>query len=122
MDDDVITQRRVPANGAKPPQTSAPTSVFDAGTRAKAAARPPEIALDKIVIRKGVPKPDPLRVRDKWNPLISRMAPGDSVELPLHQAKNLYSACKKVGEASKPRKTFSVRTINATTGAVWRDT
>lgn len=122
-DDLPIRRTQVAATGARPPLTTAPNSIFDAGSKAKAAARAPRspaerLAVDAIVIHKGTPLP-PLRatVLDGYRTLLDRMEADTHVELPLKQARGLISTAKKFAPEGQ---IFRFRKLNATTAGVWR--
>ena len=101
--DESSVQRIVPAAGAARPASTAANSVFDAGRMAKAAATPPRIDADQIVIRKGVPKPAAKNSRvNNYGTVLAKMQPGDSVELPTKQARGFYSSAKKCGVSTTP--------------------
>lgn len=100
--DTPIVKRTVPAHQVTPPATSAANSVFDAGRKAKAEAAGPVVDPVQIVIRKGVPKPATRAKGVTYLSVIQQMAPSDSVELPLKQARGFYSQAKKHGAASAP--------------------
>lgn len=119
--DESSVQRIVPATGAARPQTTAPNSVFDAGRQARVASEPARIDLATIVIRQGVPKPPPRRGVVGYLPVILHMQPGDSVELPLKQARGFYARAKQAGVAATPPQRFSFRRLSAQSGAIWRD-
>lgn len=121
-DDGQPVQRVVPAGAVNWPGSTAPISAFDAGRKAKAAAALPPPNADKIVIRKGVPIPGAVRVRGGvYLPVIKQMQPGDSVELPLQQAKSFYARAKEHGKTVAPPQHFVMRKLSDTKGAVWRD-
>lgn len=120
----------MPAAGQPAPSTTAARSVFDiarAGAQAaQAHARVaiPAVDLATVVIRKGVPKPERQRgIVTQYNTLVAKMEPGDSVELPLKQARGFYSAAKKFAATAEtePRPAFSFRKLSPTHGGVWRD-
>lgn len=116
------TQRVVKAGSTPPPSTTAASSVFDAGRKAKAAARPPAFDASAVVIQKNVPKPKSrFEKTSAYQSLVERMEPGDMVEMPLRQAKSLYARCKAFAKAEPSHPKFSIRTLNETTAGVWRD-
>lgn len=124
-----FTQRTVPAAGQPAPATTAARSVFDIARgasdvpRTKPAAAP-AVDLSTVAIRKGVPKPERQRgIATQYNTLVVKMEPGDSVELPLKQARGFYSAAKKFAATAdtEPRPAFSFRKLSPTHGGVWRD-
>ena len=121
--DESSVQRIIPAHTAARPTTSAANSVFDAGRKAKIAARPPTFDLAAVVIRHNWPKP-PGRgaLARSYRHLISRMAPGDSVELPLRQAYGLLAQSKRDAKRDEAAPQLSFRKITATTASIWRDT
>lgn len=94
--DPPIQQRTVKAGSTPPPKTTAASSVFDAGRKAKAAYKRPPVDLAGIVIRKNVQKPLALfKRKSAYQSLIDRMVPGDMVELPawmLHLAELLHNS------------------------------
>lgn len=111
-----VRQRRISAAGSPAPETTAPRSVFD-------QARPSKDAPIEIVIRKGVPIPA-ARTTPGCSVLVKaaqQMEPGDSVELPLTQAKSLMRIARKVGDAIRPPRHFVFRKLSDELGAVWRD-
>jgi hypothetical protein len=96
--------------------------VFDAGRKAKDAARPPAFDVSTVVIKKNVAKPAPRSERGSaYQALVERMEPGDMVELPVRQAKSLYARCKELAKADATGRKFSIRTFNKTTAGIWRD-
>lgn len=120
--DEPSVQRIVPAHTAPPPVTSAANSVFDAGRKAKAALRPPAFDLTAVTIRHNVPKPSRGGTHmSRYRDLIARMAPGDSVDLPLRQAHGLIAQSKKDVKPHGPTQKFSFRKTSETHASVWRD-
>lgn len=122
-------QRIVPARGIRPPATTAPNSVFQAGTKAGAEARKGRPRVDltgfdvsTIAIRKGVPKPPALQqAKALYLDLAARMAVGDSVVLDMPIAKAFYNAAGTHGKTLAPPQAWSLRKLDSTSGAVWRD-
>lgn len=120
--DEPSVHRIIAAHSAPPLATTAANSIFDAGKKAKAATQPPTFDLTTVIIRKNVPKPPARGGRpDGYLALITRMAPGDSVELPNHQARGLLSQSKKDPMPHGPLQKFSFRRTSDTTAAIWRD-
>lgn len=123
--DERSVQRTISARGAARPATTASSSVFDLARKSAAAAAPPRVSPDQIVIRSGIAKPAPtrgLQLRAGYLTVIRRMQPGDSVELPLKQARAFYTAAKDFGQTTAaPQQQFSFRKLSMVLGAVWRD-
>lgn len=97
---ELVTQRRVSANDAPRPRTSAPSSIFEAGQRAKPQRvdHVANIDPDAVTIRRGVPVPEVNHhPRSKWKQLLDRMQPGDMVELPEKVAASLVATGRKAG-------------------------
>lgn len=92
-----VRQSVKPANGLKPPPTTAAASVFAFGQAAKPArTRRPPIDVSAAVIRRGVPLPLARPVNgSRYAELWARMQVGDMVELPAQSAKALVSFAKK---------------------------
>ena len=113
-----LTQRRISAHAAPRVHTSAPSSIFDAGRQAKAAATPPRnvVDVDALVIRRGVPIPEAKHGTQgsKYQELLSRMQPGDSVVLPTKKAQALGAAAKKL------KVKVALRALGGGQSGVWK--
>ena len=103
FEDMPITQRTINASFTTMPKTSAVTSIFDAGLRAKlprakrGAICPPPV---DVPILKGIPvpqNPQAARRKDVYGDLLKRMADGDMVRIEQLQARSMRSRAKKLG-------------------------
>jgi hypothetical protein len=120
FDDLPITQRLINAKYAPMPKTSAVTSIFDAGLKAKpprakrGAACPPPT---NVQILKGVPvpqNPQAARRKDVYGELLKSMSDGDMVILESLQARSMRSRAKKLGIE------VTVRVLDNGKCGVWR--
>lgn len=117
-----VRQSRISAAGTQPPSTTAPRSVFDQVKPPQAQQASPTQPAE-VVVRKGVPLPMPLtRQNGATLPALRSMEVGDSVELPLKQARGFYSHAKKFGSQSTPVRKFVFRRLNDVSGGIWRQT
>jgi hypothetical protein len=126
---DVVLEDRpsvaeTPPTPTKPSTPLSPNSVFAMGQQAKPKRRvTPLPSADAIEIRKGVPKPD-ARGKSRgavYQAIAGRMEVGDSVELPLAQARALCSWAKDKTLKCADSRRWSFARIDDKTGGVWRD-
>ena len=107
---------RMTAGSQPPPATSAASSVFDLGRKAKPALVPrSKLDVDAVTIKRGVPVPPPqVGAASPYAQLLDRMKPGDMVELPYRQGYGLLSMAKKL------KITVTRRTLKVGMLSIWR--
>ena len=103
FDDLPITRRLIDAKDAPMPKTSAVTSIFDVGLKAKpirakrGSICPPPT---NVAILTGVPipqNPQAARRKDVYGDILKRMNDGDMVVIESLQARSMRSRAKKLG-------------------------
>lgn len=117
-DSGLPVRTRTTAGSTPPPATTAASSVFELGRKAKPAPTARSmIDVDAVAIKRGVPVPPPQVGKGAASPyakLLERMKPGDMVELPYRQGYGLLSMAKKM------KVTVTRRTLTVGMLSIWR--
>lgn len=117
----LLTAPSTPPATATTVAAGAPAQGSEGKKRGGVRRRLPPLPIEKLVVAKGVPIPEPNRSKKgetRWDELFAKLKPNDSVAIPREYASAINKAMQVRAKAKGEK--FVLRTVSETEARVWR--